>query len=1115
MDNKNEILFWKVFKNQYLLKIIFYQIQNTEWEVFKDPFRINENNKIRLNDVISLSHLLRSFSLFKYKIEREDYINIKKFEIQLFFNGSFINKSKEPLKFNYCLEILLSKRRIDFENCDLTKEAIRYKNIDVLKVLINKPYSMIVYQSSFEHAINYCPAILVKEILIANENNNNQILKISKNELIGKNLLKLASRNYFHFEEMLKLILFNEINFKLYNENSKINFNSFKKIKCYKTLKRLMDDDLVENPNSTGEYNDFDFISNENPITFENYNLNDPLEIILIILNISFKYSCEIYFDYFKGKNNYLKVTKEFKLKIDQIINSGGSSSSGNSNGSISISNSSGGDSDSCNHENIKLKKIQYEIAIIVGGRFYQDYKIKYNEKIKKWEPIIIDDSTIFFEALKSGDIDRFKSLPYCSPDKTFSLWILPSSIDLVIKLVNYFSNEPFWANFLLDTTPFYEKVCEIIPVEEINLFPQLVTDFPYVYFSESVFQLDFNIIYLFIKHFDNFNPNWFLSIFEELIGIKTPILYDRSIKLEYFKMDQLLMVLKELLAKYSKAIDNNNLPMKRLYEKIIIYFYEKLISCGNSNIDHINMFRNLVGKHSFTEFPFDFTTCVYYLLKRSPKFIKFIFDDSILLPSNQPLYGYTTIEETLESQLDISIFTFNYIFDLNSHGSYVNSFDDIINQLFNQLTFKTFNFIDIPDSNLKYHYITKRLNWILQFCLIIKRTDLFFNQLLIIKNFINYDPNWNLIKYTINTPSSKFKFNENENQNQNNNDDNNNNNNQINKPYNLNWINEKIPLLLPVSKIIKSFEYSNVTLELICVFLEINEIQKFIELNFNIPNLLDNLYIASIKRNKFKVVEFIFSNFNFIIPCLHHHHHHNGNNNFIYEMYLELQYLLNNHYQTVKNIKTIEYDYKISNYSNYSLIFLDQFINFLNENKIEYLSFKDSSEILRNQVLDNFIISLSFQSNELPINILPKNENSKIDKEIIEILLQQDCQLLIKNKLEQFLISLKINEEKKFNQLEKFYIENINNPFLKGFINGEIKYCELIKKYYPNQFKITKSSITKAISFDNIHIIKYYYQENNCIGLINSFKSDIQLFEFLILELKNHQDYKLYLEWL
>ncbi|KAM9969575.1 hypothetical protein ACTFIR_001411 [Dictyostelium discoideum] len=1079
MDNKNEILFWK---NGKLL----------------NPFRINENNKIRLNDVNSLSHLLKSFSLFKYKIENQDYINIKKHEIQSFFNGSLINKSKEPLKFKYCLETLLSKRRIDFENCDLTKEAIRYKNIDALKVLINKPYSMIVYQSSFEFAIKFCSAILVKEILITNENSDsNPILKISKNELIGMNLLRLASGNYFHFEEMLNLILFNEISFKLYNENSKINFNSFKKIKSYKTLKRLMDEDLVENPNS--KYHDFDFISNENPITFENYNLNDPLEIILIILNISFKYSCEIYFDCFKGKNNFLKVTKEFKLKIDQIINSS------SSNSSISYSSGeSGGD------ENLKLKKIQYEIAIIVGGSFYQDYKINYNEIINKWEPIIIDNNIIFFEALKSGDIDGISGLPYFSPDKTYSLWILPSSIDLVIKLVEYFSNEPFWANFLLDSTPFYEKVCEILPVEEIKLFPQLVTDFPYDYFSESIFQLDFDIIYLFIKHFDNFDPNSSLSILEELISFIKPskIVCDRSIELQNLKIDSLFMVLKELLVKYSKAI--NSLPMKKLYEKIIIYFYMKLISCGNSNIDHINKFRSLVGKHSFTEFPFDFTTCIYYLLKRSPKFLRFMFDDSILLPLNKVSYR-KTIEGTLESQFDITIFTFNYIFDLNSDGYYVNSFDDIINQLFNQLTFKTFNFIDIPNSNLKYDYITKRLDWILQFCLIIKRVDLFFNQLLIINNFINNDPDWNLIKYTINTPSSKFKFNENEIENK----------NQINKPYNLNWVDEncKLQLLLlssssslPVSKIIKSFEYSNLTLELICVVLEINEIQKFIELNFNIPNLLDNLYTASIQRNKFEVVEYIFSNFNFKIPCFHHH----NNNNFIYDMYLELQYLLNNHYEIIKNIKTIEYDYKISNYSNYSLIFLDQFIGFLNQNQNEYLSFIDSSTISRNQVLDNFVISLSFQCNESPINILPKNENFNFNKEIfIEILLQQDCQLLIKNKMEQFLISLKINEENKFKQLEKFYIEDMDNPFLKGFINGEIKYCELVKKYYPNQFKITKSSIIKAISFDNIHIIKYYYQENNCIGLNNSFKSDIQLFEFLILELKNHQDYKLHLEWL
>ncbi|KAM9996138.1 hypothetical protein ACTFIY_002308 [Dictyostelium cf. discoideum] len=466
-------------------------------------------------------------------------------------------------------------------------------------------------------------------------------------------------------------------------------------------------------------------------------------------------------------------------------------------------------------------------------------------------------------------------------------------------------------------------------------------------------------------------------------------------------------MVLNELLVKYSKAI--NNLPMKRLYEKIIIYFYNKLISCGNSNIDHINMFS---WKYSFTEFPFDFYTCICYLLKRSPKFLRFMFDDSILLPLNKVPYGYN-IEKTLESQFDITIFTFNYIFDLNSDGSYVNSFDDIISQLFNQLTLKTFISIDIPNSTLKYDYITKRLDWILQF----------------------YEKSQLLL-----LPSLAF------------------------------------------SKIIKSFEYSNLTLELIV--------------------------------NKFIVVEYIFSNFNFTIPCLRHHG--NSNNNFIYDMYLELEYLLNNHYGIIKNIKTIEYDYKISNYSNYSLIFLDQFIDFLNQNQNEYLLFIDPLTNSRNQVLDNFIISLSFQCNESPINILPKNEKFNFNKEIIiEILLQQDCQLLIKNKREQFLISLKIKEEKKFKQLEKFYIEDMDNPFLKGFINGEIKYCELVKKYYPNQFKITKSSITKAISFDNIHILKYYYQENNCIGLSNSFKSDIQLFEFLILELKNHQDYKLYLEWL
>ncbi|KAM9946571.1 hypothetical protein ACTFIT_004887 [Dictyostelium discoideum] len=104
---------------------------------------------------------------------------------------------------------------------------------------------------------------------------------------------------------------------------------------------------------------------------------------------------------------------------------------------------------------------------------------------------------------------------------------------------------------------------------------------------------------------------------------------------------------------------------------------------------------------------------------------------------------------------------------------------------------------------------------------------------------------------------------------------------------------------------------------------------------------------------------------------------------------------------------------------------------------------------------------------------------------------------------------------EKKIYEINSPFNENPRNPFLQSFIFGDIKTCNIILKYYPNQFKITKDSITETLKMENINIIKYFYKVENCKNLINNFKNDNNLLKHLKNELSKHPMYKYHLTWL
>ncbi|EAL68629.1 hypothetical protein DDB_G0277623 [Dictyostelium discoideum AX4] len=99
MTEKTEILFWKVFKNDFIFKEIFNQIHNNQWIEYDNPNKYSVYNRY------------------------EDYLEI--------------------------IELLIKHRRDEFEITDLINIATNKNSPDVIRLLVNEPYSVIIYPTAF------------------------------------------------------------------------------------------------------------------------------------------------------------------------------------------------------------------------------------------------------------------------------------------------------------------------------------------------------------------------------------------------------------------------------------------------------------------------------------------------------------------------------------------------------------------------------------------------------------------------------------------------------------------------------------------------------------------------------------------------------------------------------------------------------------------------------------------------------------------------------------------------------------------------------------------------------------------------------------------------------
>ncbi|KAM9969151.1 hypothetical protein ACTFIW_003702 [Dictyostelium discoideum] len=278
MCDKTELLFWKVFKNQYLFKEIFNQIHNNEWIEYDKPNKYNVYNRCKFGDIHSLQMMIRNdlLPLIKDKIKHGDHIEITTDSIKDLFS----TLSTDPLiindiKFKYkdedyleIIELFMKHRRDQFEITDLINTAAVISSPDIIRLLVNEPYSVIMYPTTFEFAIINSNLETVKELVnLEPINFKNYGIKLISEEFKRKSLALATQRKTL--KTTVTEYIFN--NPSLYSIPPPLSLINSQKQKEPSTNKRLKLSETLESNSNNNNNNNNDNNSNDN----DNNNYND------------------------------------------------------------------------------------------------------------------------------------------------------------------------------------------------------------------------------------------------------------------------------------------------------------------------------------------------------------------------------------------------------------------------------------------------------------------------------------------------------------------------------------------------------------------------------------------------------------------------------------------------------------------------------------------------------------------------------------------------------------------------------------------------------------------------------------------------------------------------
>ncbi|KAM9964007.1 hypothetical protein ACTFIW_005648 [Dictyostelium discoideum] len=751
-------------------------------------------------------------------------------------------------------------------------------------------------------------------------------------------------------------------------------------------------------------------------------------------------------------------------------------------------------------------------------------YCLKKNKNSRKYSDLF-SFNTLYSKAIKECNLDQLKiieSLVFgpsvlLSDHSSYKTIPMPNSKEDLIKLINYFSDSNFKAFTRNSLVLFFFQVFEtgLLSPSEIKFkIPTTIKSIEII--LDAIFHFDFQLLELLMVNLDEFefeehNYERYLTFKKNLFSKELNIFY---IKTDFDEMYRLIeFIINKFLThggsgicgKYESAREIINhlyqitLQIKLVTPKQILKVHE-LIQLNSVSIRH----------SLFNAF--------YYLQIRSAKFTKYILSrpgiDSFFEINYEESYNssidYSEVANQLgqhgfdlRTYLDSDCFTFDYVLGTNENGDYNTPFDQVLYQLVYQLSHSIINEIDIIDD-----FASLSMDSDLKYCLDIRRVDLFFKQLEFINKQIqqtnlddyqyqNENLSFPIQECILNSPSdnllptSELFLNREQ--------------PPIPPMPQSKTFNSEIPF--PLARYYNTLEYSDLVLELVLIVMDVDEIQKLIEWNWYKKEFIELIFSYSLFYSKFDVSQHLLTNYKIQIFSLPHY-----SMTSYYGYLLELNYLFNNHFERVKNPNLFKIDSLVFNSLEFPKVIGSSLTDYLSRcNTDECQKFIDITT--REEFLDGIIFEIHKEDGEKieadNINLFLNNNNL-----ILQIIESIECQEIIQRVYDRFKIK---NDEIIINKTEqqiKDYPTQRDNMFTLGFIAGDIAICQLILKHYPNLFKITQYALKRAIKANKIHIIKFYYHNNND-NLIINLKDDRPLLDHLKSELLNHQDYKFDIDWL
>ncbi|KAM9953988.1 hypothetical protein ACTFIR_009103 [Dictyostelium discoideum] len=1206
-SNNCEKSFWKIFSNFYLLKLIFNKINNTEWAKFENPKKINYfKNRKKFKDITSLKWMLKKklFSLLKLKINNnEEFINIDKYSIYELFRSlsltpnsinvldntihgnnddedNFIetqekwiyddleaqyDQPKSIVQYNEndiiqikeILHLLLNKRRNEFEICDLTNAAINCNSLYVLKLLSSGPYYIDVIPSSILLAYRKCDPIIILELFKFNKS-------IFSFYEIKIHSLEQSSKNKNNSLEMVKFILENDDLYKL-NEiekqspssyislffietsHRKLKVENVLKLKCLKTIKILMELNLIE-PST--------FIDNS---IFDILNFNNTFEELKTILLFCLKYFPK------------LKNDKEINKKLENILEN--------------------------DYDN--LKELQKLIIINLHPlNLYRQYIKNYQESIDEChlDGLVSNDYDI--ESNQFITFYRLSTLLSFGGQKTFNLFKLDSTRNLLLtendikkSNINFHPllfNSYDSSKLLIDNISIVEWLIDnsmMLGVLNSNMisikfksfdfglscflnyevlrnlkrsliFEQFLKDFflssiengsinilkkisnivrEYINVSQFYSTIELflpNDIYISLEVFNYFNENGFDGFRDQLLYKFLKLSIDKHPSLKKVKINHNLNSLYDLILYFPKDLnlvklllnnidklkedkpiheqDNNiynqyfDLVQNNFKTKQLVSIIKLIISKfnNNSNVYILNHYFNLLIRNygvtietikTIQDLLFENSIVIenstirtfYYLNTRSPKFTK------LILTGIKSYWLSLGTDQIKSIEIYISSFNYKYLTDYDQQEIYgnqifKNSFDMILKELISNIIFKKFK----TDPNIEIREFERLTKPLLIYFLKIGRRDLFLEnyqwfKMMLYKHLNNLSILELIAECTSSILSPSVPSNGNLKL-----------LNSISPIFRTNYFNDSF-----------KFKKPNDDFDLNLFFKSCSQYELSIVLEnyFNSNSFISKALFESFDFNNIDNLKFLIENYNNNIQLI-------GLFDYKKSCFPSLKFILNYFPQKFYNHIILPID--IQKESLNDLEFSDNFLNYINiyfSNNIDSLKFLN----LENEKINQFIQELIIKIRELittnKLLLIEKTDQSKQQKsdkhnEIKSIIEQKDIKKLLLSNLNNYLEIRDSQRNLKKSEFEIKYINDDNNLFIQSFINGDIKQCQLLLLHFKN-FILTKSSITKTIINNNIFIIKYFYHK-----LI---KNNFILLNYLKSQLLQNYDYKYNLNWL